>query len=138
MRVDAAGGEDHAFAGDHFGAGADGDGHIGLNVRIAGLADGGDAAVLEAHVGLDDAPVVEDQRVGDQGIDHLGGAQLALAHAVADHLAAAELHLFAIGGEVFFDFDPQVGVGQAHLVANGGAEHVGIGLAGNLHPYRLA
>ena len=36
---------------------------------IAGLADGGDAAVLEADVGLDDAPVVEDQRVGDHGVD---------------------------------------------------------------------
>ena len=29
----------------------------------------GDAAVLEADVGLHDAPVVEDQRVGDDGVD---------------------------------------------------------------------
>ena len=29
----------------------------------------GDAAVLEADVGLDDAPMVEDQRVGDDGVD---------------------------------------------------------------------
>ena len=40
-----------------------------LDVGIAGLADAGDAAVLEADVGLDDAPVVEDQRVGDDGVD---------------------------------------------------------------------
>ena len=71
--VDAAGGEDHAFTGDDFGAGADGDGDVGLDVRVAGLADGGDAPVLEADVGLDDAPVVDDQRVGDQGVDHFGG-----------------------------------------------------------------
>ena len=57
--VEAAGGEDLAFAGDHFGAGADDDGDAGLNVRIAGLADGGNVAVLDADVGLDDAPMVE-------------------------------------------------------------------------------
>ena len=71
--VDAAGGEDHAFAGDHFGAGADGDGDVRLDVRVAGLADAGDAAVLEADVGFDDAPVVDDQRVGDHGVDDFGG-----------------------------------------------------------------
>ncbi|MNR11916.1 hypothetical protein D3C85_1282380 [compost metagenome] len=71
--VDAAGGEDHAFAGDDFGAGANGDVDVGLDVRVTGLADRGDAPVLETDVRLDDAPVVDDQRVGDQGVDHLGG-----------------------------------------------------------------
>ncbi len=133
--IDAAGGEDHALTGDHFGAGADTDGHAGLDVRVAGLADGKDAAVLQADVGLDDAPVVDDQRVGDQGVDHLMGEQLALALAIADHLAAAELHFFAVDGEVLFDFDEQLGVGQADLVTNGGAVHVGVGLSGNLHVF---
>ncbi len=68
-RVEAAGGEDLAFARDHLGAGADDDGHARLDVRIAGLADGVDLAVLEADVGLHDAPVIEDQRIGDDGID---------------------------------------------------------------------
>jgi hypothetical protein len=53
--------------------------------------------------------------------------------AVPDDLAAAELHFFAVGGEVLFDFDPQLGIGQADLVADGGAEHVGVGLAGDFH-----
>ena len=39
-----------------------------LHVGVAGLADAGDAAVLDADVGLDDAPVVDDQRVGDDGV----------------------------------------------------------------------
>jgi hypothetical protein len=56
---------------------------------------------------------------------------LALAHAVADHLAAAELHLFAVGGEVLLDLDDDVGVGKPHPVARGRAEHVRIG--GALH-----
>ncbi len=42
--VDAAGGDDDAFAGDDFGAGADDDVHAGLDVGVAGLADAGDAA----------------------------------------------------------------------------------------------
>ena len=79
---------------------------VGLDVRVAGFADRGDAPVLEADVRLDDAPVVDDQRVGDQGVDDFGGQQLALALAVADNFAAAEFHFFAIGGEVFFHFDP--------------------------------
>ncbi len=61
-------------------AGADGDVHVGLDIRVAGLADGGNAPVLEADVGLDDAPVVDDQRVGDQRVDHLGSQQLSLLH----------------------------------------------------------
>ena len=132
MRVEAAGGEDLAFAGDRLGARADDDGDVGLDVGIAGLADGVDLAVLDADVGLDDAPVVEDQRVGDDGVDRaLLVGDLALPHAVADHLAAAELHLLAIGGEVLLHLDDEVGVGEPHAVAGGRAEHVGIG--GALH-----
>ena len=50
----------------------------------------------------------------------------ALAHAVADHLAAAELHLLAVGGEILLDLDDEIGVGEPHAVAGGRAEHVGI------------
>jgi hypothetical protein len=128
VRVDAAGRHDLAFAGDGLGAGADDDGDAGLDVGVAGLADADDAAVGDADVGLHDAPVVEDQGVGDHGVDGaLGPRALALAHAVADHLAAAELHLLAVDGMVTLDLDDQVGVGQPHLVADGGAEHAGVG-----------
>jgi hypothetical protein len=56
--------------------------------------------------------------------------ELALAHAVADHLAAAELHLLAIDREIALHLDPKLGVGQPHAVAHRGAEHLGIGDAG--------
>jgi hypothetical protein len=52
---------------------------------------------------------------------------LRLAHAVADHLAAAELHFLAVGSEVVFHLDDQVGIGEADAIARGGTEHVGIG-----------
>jgi hypothetical protein len=129
VAVDAAGGDDHSLAGDDLGTPADGNRHARLDVRIAGLADAGDASALDGDVGLDDSPVVDDQRVGDHRVGDIGSKLLALPHAVADDLAAAELDLLAVDGEIVLDGDPQLGVGQAHAVADGRAEHLGIGLA---------
>ena len=56
--VDAACGEDFAFASNHFGAGANNDLHIRLGIGVACFADGGDAAVLQPYIGFDDAPPV--------------------------------------------------------------------------------
>ncbi len=132
MAVDAARGDDAPFARDHFGARPDNDADAGLHIGIARLADDGDAPVPEADIGLDDAPMVEDERIGDDGIDSaLGAGDLALAHAVADHLAAAELHFLAINGAVLLHLDDEVGVGKPHAVAHGGAIDSGIGGAGD-------
>ena len=91
--------------------GADDDVDAGLHVGVAGLAERGDAAGLDRDVGLDDAPVVDHQRVGDHGVGDLGRDALALAHAVADRLAAAELHFLAVAagaqGVVVLDLDDQ-------------------------------
>jgi len=133
MAVHAAGRDDLAFAGDRLRAGSDDDVDARLRVRIAGLADRDDTAVLQADIGFDDAPVVDDQRIGDDGVDRaIGARHLALAHAVADDLATAELHLVAIGGEILLHLDEQFGIGEPHLVAGGRSEHRGIGLAGHL------
>src|SRR5690606_6940787 len=129
VRVDAASRDDLAFAGDDLGARADGDVHAGLDVRIAGLADALDAAVLDADVGLDHAPVIEDDGVGDDGIGHLRGWPLRLAHAIAYHLAAAELDLFAVNGVVALDGDEELGVGQPHADATVRAVHLRVGAA---------
>ena len=74
VAVDAAGGEDLALAGDRLRARADDDVDARLHVRVAGLADAGDAPVAQADVGFDDAAVVDDQRVGDDGVDGALGA----------------------------------------------------------------
>ena len=137
VAVDAPGCQDLAFRGNGFGAGANDNVHTRLHIGIAGLADRGDAAVEETNVGLVDAGVVDDEGIGDDGIDGtLGAAQLALPHAVADHLAAAELHLLAIAGEVLFHLDNKSGVGKAHAVARGRTEHVRIGRARKLHRHQ--
>ena len=101
----------------------------GCDVGIAGLADAGDAPVLDADVGLDDAPVVEDQRVVMTRSTQSAAFALALPHAVADDLAAAELDLFAVDRVVALDLDHELGVGEAHAVARRRAVHVGVGAA---------
>ncbi len=134
MHVDAARSDDLALARDRLRARPDDNVDARLHIRIARLADGGDAPVLDADIGLDDPPMIQDQRVGDDGIDRtLAPRRLALAHAVADHLAAAELHLLAVDGAVLLDLDDEVGVGEAHPVADRGAIHSGISGAGDFH-----
>src|SRR5712664_4399109 len=127
VAVEASRSEDFALARDNVGAGTDDDSHAGLDIRIAGLADGADIPFLDGDIGLYDPPMIDDQRIGDDGIGRallVGG--LGLAHAVADHLAAAEFHLLAIDGEILFDLDDEIGVGQPHPIAGGGTEHAGI------------
>ena len=78
------------------------------------------------------APPVEDQGVGDHRVHGaIGAGGLGLTHAVADHLAAAEFHLIAVDGEVFFHLQDEFGVGQAQPIAGGGAVGLGVGAAGD-------
>ena len=87
---------------------------------------------FDAHIHFICPQQVDDERVGDHGIDRAASPRhLRLPHAVADHLAAAELHLLAIGGEVLLHLDEQFRVGEAHLVASCRAVHGGIGGAGD-------
>ena len=133
VRVYSAGGDDHAFAGDDFGARPDHDRDPGLHVGIACLADCGDTAALDRDVGLYDPPVIDDQGVGDYGIGGVFGDPLALAHAVPYDFSPAELHFLAVNGEVLLDLYPQVGIGKTQTVAHGRAEHFGVSLAPDFH-----
>ncbi|MNY02071.1 hypothetical protein D3C86_1346280 [compost metagenome] len=140
MRIHAAGGQDLAFTGNRLRRGTDDDRHARLRIRVSRLADGVNAAVLQAHIRLVDAAMVDDHHIGDDGIDRpFGPRRLTLAHAVANDLAAAEFHFLAIGRVVLLDLDEEFGIGKAHLVAHGRAKHAGIGGAGNLvrHGLRL-
>ena len=93
-----------------------------------------DFSVLDRDVALHDPPVIKNDRIGDDGIDcALLIRHLRLPHAVADHLATAELHLFAIGGEILLHLDDEIGVGKPYAVADGGTEHVGVDRAFHFH-----
>ncbi len=118
VSVDGPSGEDLPFAGDDLRRRAQGDVDPRLHVGIARLADGHDASVLDADVRLHDAPVVDDERVGDHQIDHLAPRSLALTHAIADHFSATEFHLVAVDRPVLFDLDPQLGVGEADAITH--------------------
>ncbi len=127
VAVESTRGEDLTLARDDVGTGTDDDGHAGLDVGIAGLADGADMAFLDGHIGFHDAPMIDDQRIGDDGIGRaLLVGDLGLTHAVTNHLAAAKLHFLAVDGEILFDLDDEVGIGQPHPIAGGWPEHVGI------------
>ena len=83
---------------------------------------------LDADVGPDDAAVVEHDGVGDDRVEGpLGTGPGALRHRLADRLPAAEHGLLAACGQVGLDLDPQVGVGEANLVADRRPEHRGVG-----------
>src|SRR5690606_39984207 len=79
--------------------------------------------------GMVDYQRIDDHRVAGAAVT----VCLVLTHAVADHLAAAELDLFAIGGEVALHLDHELRIGQPYPVAGGRAIHVGIKGAGHLH-----
>ncbi len=129
--VDAPSGEDLAFSGDHLSTRANDQVHTRLNVGVAGFADGRDAPGLDADIGLHDAPMVEDQGIGDDGVHRLFAAELALSHAIANHLAAAEFDLFAVVGVVGLHPNPERGVAEAHPVPGGRAVHLRVGGAVN-------
>src|SRR5439155_14083393 len=113
VRIDAARGDDAYFARDDLGGGSHGHprSDARLDVRVPRLAHADDAAAAHADIALDDAPVIEHDGVGDDEVEHAlarGGAG-GLAHAVANHLAAPELDLVAVDGEVALDLDEELG-----------------------------
>ena len=129
VRVDAARRQDEAFAGNRLGRDADDEiwrdarHHVG----IAGFADACDASVFDADVGLVDAGPIDDERVGDDEIERAIVADARrLSHAVAQHLAAAELALVAVDRVVALDLCDQIRVGQANAIARRGAVDVGV------------
>jgi hypothetical protein len=135
VRVDARRGQDQVRTGDRVGGQpafqAWRDPVHGL--RVAGLADGADAAVLDAHVGLHHAlHRVDDGDVGDDQVGRaaVAGQPVVHAHALAQALAAAEDDLVARrAAQVALDLDEQAGVAKADAVADRGAEQADVFIA---------
>src|SRR5262245_12357672 len=105
-----------------------------LNIGIAGLANRGDSSIPHGDIRLHDAPVIEDNDVRDDEVRRARGTSgLRLPLAVANDLAAAEHDFIAVSREVFFDFDEQRCVAEAHSIAGGWAVEVSIGPPRDLH-----
>src|SRR5215471_5046435 len=98
VNVDAASSHNLTLSGDHLCSRPDNNIDVGLHVGIASLADSGNPTILNADIGLRHPPVVENQCVGDHRVHRAIAARtLRLTHPVTDHLAASELHFFAVG-----------------------------------------
>ena len=96
MGIKPASGGNQAFTGNGFGAGADNNVDIGLNIRITGFADGVNAAVFKSDIGFNDAPVIQNKGIGDDRVDGVLATALGLPHAVSDNFAAAEFDFIAL------------------------------------------
>jgi hypothetical protein len=92
-RVDAAGGQDEPLARDGLRVGAHDEVRVDpvLRVGVARLADPVDHPVLDPHVRLVDARVVQDERVGDDRVErslrahaHLMGGEYCVIHGVVE------------------------------------------------------
>ncbi len=132
VAVDRPGGEDPALTGEDLGRRADH--QVGVDavgdVGVAGLAERDDPTVAHADVGLDHAPLVEHEDVGDHEVDGRAGG---LTHRLADDLAATEHRLVARSraaavrssvGEI-----EQVGVAEPDPVADRRPVERGVALA---------
>ena len=127
MHIKPARGQDAPFTGDDFRPRANDDVHIGLRIRIARLANRGNPPTAKPDIGFHHAPMIQDQRIGDDRIHRaIGACHLRLTHAIANHLAAAEFHFLTIGGQVALNLDKNFRIGQAHTVADRRAIHAGI------------
>ena len=130
MCIDAAGGEDLPFSRDNFGPGSDDDIDTRLGIRIASLADGANATVLDTYVGFDNTPVIDYQSVADHSIWRIFAGFLALSHAIAYDFAAAKFHFIAVYRIVSFYLNNERAITKSNLIACGGAVHVGVSLSG--------
>ena len=138
VRIDAAGRDDAPLRRDDLGRRADRHRDSVLDQRISRVTDPGDATVLDPDVGLDYAlNGIENQRVSQDEVERVGiKCQRRLAHAIANHLSAAEFDLVAVattfGDQVALDLDPKIRIGEPDAVASRRAEHFDILAAGKL------
>src|SRR5215510_9101613 len=133
MGVDPAGGHNVSFATDYFGSRANNNVHVRLHIGIAGLSNRGNASVLDRDIRFHNPPVVQYQRVCDDGIDGAFATRaLRLAHSVAYDFSAPELHFLSICCEVLLYLDDEVAIRKAHFVANRWAEHLRISFSTHL------
>jgi hypothetical protein len=139
MGVQAAGGDDAALAGYDLGRRTDNHCYSILNKGISGVPDPRDTTFLDSDVAFNDAlNGVKDKRVGNHQIEGFRvGGERRLTHAVANDFASAKFDFAAVSAvfrnQVAFDFDEQLRIGQANLIANRGTEHFRIKSAREFH-----
>src|SRR5258706_11509056 len=109
VAVDAACRDDHVLARDYFRRSRYHQFRIDAlhRVRVSSLAGLDDSPIADSDVGLNDAPVIDDQSVRNHQIQGASSAcgSRTLPHAISNDLAASEGDLIAIGREILLDFN---------------------------------
>src|SRR5580704_2352975 len=101
MCVDSTGGNDIPFARNHLGSRPNNNVHAWLHIGIAGFPNRRNPPILNRNIGLYNSPVIENECVGDYGIDRAFLARpLGLSHSIADNLSASKLHFLAVVCEI--------------------------------------
>src|SRR6266699_1581457 len=132
MTVDASGGDDPVFARDDFGGRANDEVRIDTihRVRISRLTDSYDAAVPNADITFDYAPVIDDDGVRYDEIENAAvvssGHCAVLPHAVANDFASPKRDFITVDSKVFFDFDHKGCIRQTDAIAHGRPVKIGI------------
>ena len=127
VAIDGSRSNDQVFSRNHFRRRA----HEQLRIHplhgvgIAGFADLDDAAIAHPNIPFDDAPVVNDECVGNHQVER---ARLRFAkrpgtlpHAVANGLAAAEGNFVAVDGEVPLHLQHQIRIRETNPIPCGWA-----------------
>ncbi len=105
------GSHDLAFACDDISARSDDDFDARLCIGITRFANCVDPPGFDTDVCFDHLVMVNDDSVGNDGIDNtLSVGSLALAHSVTDNLAATKLDFIAIDGRIALDLDDEFGI----------------------------
>ena len=137
VRVDAGGRQDQMRARDGVGGQADLQARCNAihRLRIAGLADRADAAVLDAHIRFHHAQHrVDHGHVGDHEVGSTARPRhlIVHAHAFAHALATAEDELVAVAAaQIALYFDEQARIAQADAVTGRRTEEADIFLPGH-------
>ncbi len=71
VRIDPSRRDNHVFPGNCFGSRPNDNGDARLDVRIPGLANPSDPSCLDADVGFNDPRMIDDDRVGNDGVDRI-------------------------------------------------------------------
>jgi hypothetical protein len=133
VSVDSSRRKDVAFSGNHLRPRSDDDGDPWLNVRVSRFADRGDSAVLDPDIRFQDPAVIDNNSIGDHGVDGFLGGSLGLAHPISDYFATPKFYFFSVNRRVLLYLDKQLRVGQAHSITGGWPEHLGVGVARDFH-----
>ena len=129
MRVQTPGCDDLALASNNISTTAHN--HVGRyavhDIWVSCLADAHDDALLDANVGLVDARVVHDERVGDDHVQTLSIRTASrLSHALAQRLSAAKLALVAIHRHIPLDLNPEIRAPETDPITYRRSEHSSI------------